>query len=235
MAGVEEVVVCVSVEAGRCVVLSIAPSLDVFGGAKATCFCFEVFSEVAIRDLRFARLCSSGPFRVGGLIPHSSISLTHLSITAEVRGGRRAPWDGENHQLRWRQAPATALYVLPAVERKGFVPLSGFWKRRDPVLAAKRALALILPHHTSLLCLVHHPLTGACAWPTPLCRTLILNALGTDVTQELLGEDLSVGHAMSFSPHAHSEVSLLLLLLLLLLVTAEVVFVGGRCLHSVSR
>eukprot|EP00752_Nemacystus_decipiens_P002581 g2416.t2 len=36
-------------------------------------------------------------------------------------------------------------------------------------------------------------------------RTLILNALGTDVTQELLGEDLSVGHAMSFSPHAHSE------------------------------
>ncbi|CAM9558139.1 unnamed protein product [Pylaiella littoralis] len=34
---------------------------------------------------------------------------------------------------------------------------------------------------------------------------LILNALGTDVTHELLGEDLSVGHAMSFSPHRHPE------------------------------
>eukprot|EP00752_Nemacystus_decipiens_P001683 g1633.t1 len=34
---------------------------------------------------------------------------------------------------------------------------------------------------------------------------LILNALGTDVTHELLGEDLSVGHAMSFSPHTHPE------------------------------
>lgn len=37
-------------------------------------------------------------------------------------------------------------------------------------------------------------------------RRLILNALGTDVTQELLGEDMSVGHAMSFSPHIHTEV-----------------------------
>ncbi len=38
---------------------------------------------------------------------------------------------------------------------------------------------------------------------------LILNAVGTDVTHELLGEDLSVGHAapMSFSPHIHPEVS----------------------------
>ncbi|CAM9152625.1 unnamed protein product [Ectocarpus sp. 12 AP-2014] len=36
-------------------------------------------------------------------------------------------------------------------------------------------------------------------------RRLILNALGTDVTAELLGEDMSVGHAMSFSPHVHSE------------------------------
>ena len=36
---------------------------------------------------------------------------------------------------------------------------------------------------------------------------LILNALGTDVTHELLGEELSVGHAMSFSPHTHPEVS----------------------------
>lgn len=35
---------------------------------------------------------------------------------------------------------------------------------------------------------------------------LILNALGTDVTHELLGEDLSVGHAMSFSPQKHPEV-----------------------------
>lgn len=36
---------------------------------------------------------------------------------------------------------------------------------------------------------------------------LILNALGTDVTHELLGEELSVGHAMSFQPHTHPEVS----------------------------
>ncbi len=37
---------------------------------------------------------------------------------------------------------------------------------------------------------------------------LIFNAVGTDVTHELLGEDLSVGHAvsMSFSPHKHPEV-----------------------------
>lgn len=34
---------------------------------------------------------------------------------------------------------------------------------------------------------------------------LIVNAVGTDVTQELLGEDLSVGHAMSFTPHTHPE------------------------------
>ncbi|CAB1104356.1 unnamed protein product [Ectocarpus sp. CCAP 1310/34] len=36
---------------------------------------------------------------------------------------------------------------------------------------------------------------------------LIINAPGTDVTDELLGEDMSVGHAMSFSPNVHSEVS----------------------------
>lgn len=55
--------------------------------------------------------------------------------------------------------------------------------------------------------------------PTPLHqhRRLILNALGTDVTHELLGEDFSVGHAMSFSPNVHSEVLLLPLLLFLLL------------------
>lgn len=35
---------------------------------------------------------------------------------------------------------------------------------------------------------------------------LILNAVGTDVTHELLGQDLSVGHAMSFTPHVHPEV-----------------------------
>eukprot|EP00904_Undaria_pinnatifida_P011031 jgi/Undpi1/7058/HiC_scaffold_21.g09532.m1 len=34
---------------------------------------------------------------------------------------------------------------------------------------------------------------------------LILNAVGTDVTHELLGQDLSVGHAMSFPPHVHQE------------------------------
>eukprot|EP00904_Undaria_pinnatifida_P011027 jgi/Undpi1/7054/HiC_scaffold_21.g09528.m1 len=34
---------------------------------------------------------------------------------------------------------------------------------------------------------------------------LIKNAVGTDITQELLGQDLSVGHAMSFSPHVHQE------------------------------
>ena len=35
---------------------------------------------------------------------------------------------------------------------------------------------------------------------------LILNAVGTDITNELLGEELSVGHAMSFTPHRHPEV-----------------------------
>eukprot|EP00904_Undaria_pinnatifida_P011028 jgi/Undpi1/7055/HiC_scaffold_21.g09529.m1 len=34
---------------------------------------------------------------------------------------------------------------------------------------------------------------------------LILNAVGTDVTHEMLGQDLSVGHAMSFPPHVHQE------------------------------
>ena len=38
-------------------------------------------------------------------------------------------------------------------------------------------------------------------------RRLILNAVGTDVTQELIGRDQSVGHAMAFSPHVHSGVS----------------------------
>lgn len=35
---------------------------------------------------------------------------------------------------------------------------------------------------------------------------VIHNAVGTDVTYELLGHNLSVGHAMSFSPHQHSQV-----------------------------
>ncbi|CAM9831972.1 unnamed protein product [Ectocarpus sp. 4 AP-2014] len=35
-------------------------------------------------------------------------------------------------------------------------------------------------------------------------RRIILNALGTDVTQELLGQENSVGHAMSFPPHVHT-------------------------------
>ncbi|CBJ27734.1 peroxidase [Ectocarpus siliculosus] len=35
-------------------------------------------------------------------------------------------------------------------------------------------------------------------------RRLILNALGTDVTQELIGQENSVGHAMSFPPHVHT-------------------------------
>ncbi|CAN0524335.1 unnamed protein product, partial [Ectocarpus sp. 8 AP-2014] len=35
-------------------------------------------------------------------------------------------------------------------------------------------------------------------------RRLILNALGTDVTQELIGQEHSVGHAMSFPPHVHT-------------------------------
>lgn len=38
-------------------------------------------------------------------------------------------------------------------------------------------------------------------------RRLILNSLGTDVTQELVKQDQSVGHAMSFSPHVHTGVS----------------------------
>lgn len=37
---------------------------------------------------------------------------------------------------------------------------------------------------------------------------LITNAVGTDITHELLGEDLSVGHVMSFNPHKHEEVCL---------------------------
>ena len=37
---------------------------------------------------------------------------------------------------------------------------------------------------------------------------LIHNAVGTDITHELLGEELSLGHAMSFSPHAHPKVGL---------------------------
>lgn len=37
---------------------------------------------------------------------------------------------------------------------------------------------------------------------------LILNAVGTDVTHELLGGDSSVGRAvLSFMPHVHPEVS----------------------------
>lgn len=35
---------------------------------------------------------------------------------------------------------------------------------------------------------------------------VILNALGTDITNELKGEDLSVGGAMAFTPNEHSEV-----------------------------
>lgn len=37
---------------------------------------------------------------------------------------------------------------------------------------------------------------------------LILNAVGTDVTHELLGEDSSAGHVMSFNPHHHPPVGL---------------------------
>ena len=40
---------------------------------------------------------------------------------------------------------------------------------------------------------------------------LVLNAVGTDVTYEMLGEELSVGHAMSFSPQVHPEVNSLAL------------------------
>ena len=35
---------------------------------------------------------------------------------------------------------------------------------------------------------------------------VIVNALGTDITNELKGDDFSAGHAMSFSPNQHSEV-----------------------------
>lgn len=36
---------------------------------------------------------------------------------------------------------------------------------------------------------------------------VLVNALGTDITSELMGEELSIGMAMSFSPHEHTEVS----------------------------
>ena len=35
---------------------------------------------------------------------------------------------------------------------------------------------------------------------------VIMNALGTDITNEVKGEDFSVGNAMSFSHNQHSEV-----------------------------
>lgn len=35
---------------------------------------------------------------------------------------------------------------------------------------------------------------------------VIMNGLGTDITSRMEGEDLSVGSAMSFTPHDHSEV-----------------------------
>lgn len=35
---------------------------------------------------------------------------------------------------------------------------------------------------------------------------LILNAMGTDMTQELIGAEGSIGRAASFAPHVHSEV-----------------------------
>ena len=35
---------------------------------------------------------------------------------------------------------------------------------------------------------------------------VIMNALGTDITREMKGEDLSVGNAMAFLPNQHSEV-----------------------------
>ena len=35
---------------------------------------------------------------------------------------------------------------------------------------------------------------------------VIVNALGTDITNELKGEDFSAGNTMSFSPNQHSEV-----------------------------
>ncbi|CAN0339329.1 unnamed protein product [Pylaiella littoralis] len=36
-------------------------------------------------------------------------------------------------------------------------------------------------------------------------RRLLLNAVGTDVTHEILGRDLSVGVQMAFSPHLHTQ------------------------------
>lgn len=45
-------------------------------------------------------------------------------------------------------------------------------------------------------------------------RRVVLNAVGTDVTNELLGCDLSVGLAMAFEPHSHTEVRLVLYVLL---------------------
>lgn len=35
---------------------------------------------------------------------------------------------------------------------------------------------------------------------------LITNAVGTDITYELLGEDQSIGHMLSFTPHRHTQV-----------------------------
>lgn len=35
---------------------------------------------------------------------------------------------------------------------------------------------------------------------------VIVNALGTDISNELKGDDLSIGSAMAFTPHKHSEV-----------------------------
>lgn len=37
-------------------------------------------------------------------------------------------------------------------------------------------------------------------------RRLLLNAVGTDVTHEMLGHDLSVGVQMAFNPHVHTQV-----------------------------
>lgn len=44
---------------------------------------------------------------------------------------------------------------------------------------------------------------------------VLVNALGTDITSELMGEELSIGMAMSFSPHEHTEVSFVLYCLVL--------------------
>lgn len=37
-------------------------------------------------------------------------------------------------------------------------------------------------------------------------RRLLLNAVGTDVTHEMLGRELSVGMQMAFNPHFHTQV-----------------------------